>query len=648
MPGDPWRNFGKDSLEIDLEKHSKPTCLFILNAEADGLPAPPPFTDITQIWRAAFAIRVEHGPVIASFLERHQTVDLLDAAEALFESILQPEKWNQDNATGKDSPRYIVLQLARTPPNIFGSSFQNSQDPSAKAVLKLDIYEGSEELPCVRRRRYDMVFWVAAYNVLGNAWSYLSARPVGVDVDPNQVVLEIYDGNGQTMTVSHETKAAMATAIESNLNPPKIFVRCRDVIKAVAKVLQVNYLEYSMPFSEEEMNSFDWKAVEPGNKDTYPTAREPTSNEFALVRTVHEAVRKEKEAQRDHTGSIQGYGTYKLRWKQWRDILAVYRFMNPTEDLLLVEAIVMGELKLCTSIKIIDNVTKTAVAKHLTKLVNQQQKKARLERLEQSKAVAAQEMAVAKAAAALAAEQQTRLERERSEIAEQLERSKAAAALQAMAAPTAAAEAQQAQIETEQSESAKHLEAVQLQASLEKKQQQENAAKRREADAVKLAAEKEKEQAELTKEQEKVSAEESKEPERKRSKRYDVVCLTEQLTPRARAESDDSWKPPMRTLVRGRNVWEPPGSTWEADSSQKLSHLYTLHKALKDKNFLQSTMTLYLVMDCIGPEANKLDFQQKVFLYLIALLLQQGSGRYVHCLSLPVYFVSEANPCALL
>jgi hypothetical protein len=83
------------------------------------------------------------------------------------------------------------------------------------------------------------------------------------------VVLEIYDGNGQTMTVSHETKAAMATAIESNLNPPKIFVRCRDVIKAVAKVLQVNFLEYSMPFSEEEMNSFDWKAVEPGNKDTY-------------------------------------------------------------------------------------------------------------------------------------------------------------------------------------------------------------------------------------------------------------------------------------------------------------------------------------------------------------------------------------------
>ena len=62
MPGDPWRNFGKDSLEIDLEKHSKPTCLFILNAEADGLPAPPPFTDITQIWRAAFAIRVEQGP----------------------------------------------------------------------------------------------------------------------------------------------------------------------------------------------------------------------------------------------------------------------------------------------------------------------------------------------------------------------------------------------------------------------------------------------------------------------------------------------------------------------------------------------------------------------------------------------------------
>jgi hypothetical protein len=140
----------------------------------------------------------------------------------------------------------------------------------------------------------------------------------------------------------------------------------------VTKILGVDMLEYSMPQTADYMESIDWTKVTPGRKETYPEAVPPSDADFKVVKTVHEAVRKENDAAAIANGlpksGVQPYNTYKQRWKQWRDIMAVFCTMNPTYDLALVEATARGCLKLCKSENAVLEVIEEEVKKHIAKI----------------------------------------------------------------------------------------------------------------------------------------------------------------------------------------------------------------------------------------------------------------------------------------
>jgi hypothetical protein len=114
------------------------------------------------------------------------------------------------------------------------------------------------------------------------------------------------------------------------------------------------------------------------------------------------------------------------------------------------------------------------------------------------------------------------------------------------------------------------------------------------------------------------------EPTRKRSRRKDVTSLVRVETPRLKAQMDGpSWNPPSR--LGKELVYTKPGTNWKKLALQKLQLLTLLRHHLTSSGLLTVAMTFPTLMDFIQLD-DDLDFNSRVFIYLLALML--GQKRY--------------------
>ena len=132
--------------------------------------------------------------------------------------------------------------------------------------------------------------------------------------DANEMVIEVTDGLG-SFQVTRDARDSMSYALDSMANQPTVYYRCKFAIIAVAKILKVDMLQYSMPQLPADLSTFSWDRVTIGDWDTYPKGNSPSKEEFAKVKSVHEAVKAEKDAEARKRGlsksGVQSYVTYK-------------------------------------------------------------------------------------------------------------------------------------------------------------------------------------------------------------------------------------------------------------------------------------------------------------------------------------------------
>jgi len=115
-----------------------------------------------------------------------------------------------------------------------------------------------------------------------------------------------------------------------------------------------------------------------------------------------------------------------------------------------------------------------------------------------------------------------------------------------------------------------------------------------------------------------------------------VNRLVADLTPRTRASLDGSgWAPPTRS-EGAVVVYEKPGALWAAAARRKLVLLTSLRNQLKNAGLCGQPMTFVTLMAFVQPDESDLDFDSRVFLYLVALMLNQK--RFV-IFSFPVCFL---------
>jgi hypothetical protein len=617
-----WDRFDKANgkvFDLSDSREPEPKEAFLACIENHGLP-PPPFSNKHQIWTASREALLEFGRLIDNYIERNPEDNLVIAWEGLFMKAItrgddddnydeeQQQAFSMEMAS---KLRKTGMQLARTPPGIFGGSFKENGNQTA--TLHLEPFDDDNCEESTKGHRHDMVMWVAASRVFGNASSYLSAESLLAQDDPSQPAMKVSNGQGETFIISKDAKDAMAVSVESMANRPTIYFLCLYVMTAVTKILGVDLLQYSMPQTEEELRNFNWKDVDWNNLDTFPKARDPTALDFEKVRTVHEMVKAEKDAQARACGgersSVQTYGSYRARWKQWRDYFAVYRWMYSTFDLGVTYAALMGDLKMCRSKNHIECTIKAAVKKHIDKLRREMYKQSRKDKLEQEKAAAVAAEAEAQAQAEEAAAKQAQLRTERQLITN-----------------------------SKIYEGTRHQQKVKRQAELEAKRAEERETAKRIQEAADRAKAKKREQAEIEKQKDKVDESSNEEegaqtPKKKRAKRNDVTHLNGQSTPRQKMDVNPSWKPPTRAKVGSSLKFEEPGDAWVNESTKKLALLFSLRNHLQAKQMLDLPMTFYNIMDFIGADSLGLEFNERVFLYLLALIL--GQGRYVVDRSFP-------------
>jgi hypothetical protein len=122
---------------------------------------------------------------------------------------------------------------------------------------------------------------------------------------------------------------------------------------------------------------------------------------------------------------------------------------------------------------------------------------------------------------------------------------------------------------------------------------------------------------------------------KKKSKRTDTSLLISE-TPRNKAETDPAWAPPRRLDTHALQ-YSAPGKKWKDESIRKLQLLTTLRHQLIVNGILGEAMTFSRFIEFIEPEANvdraAWDFDQRVFLFLVGLMLNQKMWVAAACLS---------------
>jgi len=599
-----------------LKQHDGPTELFNDFVETHHSPAP--FTDVAQLFSSSIELANSCSGHLVSYFSRHKHTALVKAWEQVFLAAIQAEiAETVFDADLCKSLSKIGLQLARTPPSIFGDTCFK-EDDNGKGEFHALSFESaesghSEEILC---QRHDITQWIACFNIFGNAWQFMSAESLVDRPDPSRNALKIVSGHDGDITfVSQAAKDAMTTSVEHLANQPTIFFKCKYVIMAVCAILGHDFLQYSLPQSTEELEAFDWLEVVVGEMSTYPPPVEPSNEDYKTVKTVHEAVKAEKDEVARLAGmlksGVQSYITYKQKWRLWRVIMAVFHAQYPKESLDLIEARARACLKMCKSEAELKIKLHEEVRKHIAKvkrdLKKVAQKEALEKQLEATKTAEAEAAESAKQAAEKAkalAEEQARINSQNFAGTRQQQKNLRKQALDKAKADKAKAEAERQEF---------------LQKQHERKREQEELRKRQ------LEAEKE---------------DEASEQPKKVSKKNDIARL-EDITPRGKFDKmGEAWLPPHKV---DRNVMHKPGSKWKAESCRKLALLSVLRTFMRNQGLLTEPMAFNTVMEFIGADSgdHELEFNGKVFIYLVALVLNQK--RQVNHALLPALHVAASR-----
>ena len=664
-------------LEVDyLEESSKES--FHQCVEIYGSP-PPHFTDQQLIWAASRTLFGQYRIQISNYLRNHPDKGMVMAWRELFSKALLHTATPDDPCTSLFTTETAAqlcrcgMQFSRTPPSIFGDNYKDQEiDGERSAILALVPLEDDASEETIRNQRNDMVIWAAAHEFFGRAWDFLSVESSRVP-DASAEAFSMSNGEGDKFVVSQGAKDSLAFAMDSMANKPKPFERNKYVVTAVAKILGADMLEYSFPQTQDDLN-IDFADITWNNDDTFPKGKSPTSAEFEKVRTVHQAIKDEKNAQAKLSGGegySQSYITFKQKWSQWRDLCAVYRWMNPTSDLQVVLSKMTIDLKCCTSEKKLVDAVKQAVNTHIEKLKKEKAKK----ELESRRAAAAAAATKASQEAAAARERQNKIVEEQRVAAEAAARDAEAAKsreLQVTVGNPGPAEetggtevpnkdqvaaSQGAVSQDASSQAAEHQAALfhhAARAELLERQRQGlgtlfeeeeeeitrqkaisdsetrrrlDEEKRIEEEAAKRLADKKRELEEIDRQQADWTDDTVATPQKKRAPMNDIRLLNRDSTPRDKASADPAWAPPTKSTARIL-TYHAPGEKWAMASKTKLSQLFALCTQLENNDYLEVPMTFYTVIDFITTDSSRLDFNSKVFLYLIALVLVEDANRY--------------------
>ena len=426
----------------------------------------------------------------------------------------------------------------------------------------------------------------------GTATSLLPAA------DPELPVIEVQYGF-QKFQVTQKAKASMVLAVDATSNQPTPFYKCLFTIQAAADILEVNLMEYSAPQQPDELSSFDWDSVVAEKKDTFPKATNPDDEDYEKVRTVHALVKKEKDAESRARGypksTVQAYVTMKQRWKQWRDIVAVYRHMNPNMALQTLLDLMTFELKLCPTGGELEKKIGLSVKKHLAKLAREKSKRRKQAQLD-----------------AQLAEVQKKEEEAKRGI-EEVEVARQAVAQEIKDAEAKAMTGRG----TRRSRAAKVASAT----SDATKRQEELDRELEEAKAASLALEEEKKRLEEAKNKA-VAPQTPAEPKKKKAKRHDTTLLDLDLSPRKKFQVEgDTWKPPTRSPGNGAVKYNEPGGAWKDENERSVRLLLQLVQHLSNAGALEMAISFRSVMEFV--DGDKYKFADRCFIHLVALELNQ-------------------------
>ena len=507
----------------------------------------------------------------------------------------------------------LAMRLFKTSPTIFGPECCVLNSESKEAEFRFNAFSGAvvgdEAVDNARAiERHDMVMWFAVYFVLGkgfhvDGWDTITGEVISdvQQLDPKEIVMNIKIGDQTIVAVSRATKQSVEAAIDASSNRPTNFFRSKHAAISAANILGVDWLEWTFPYPEAMIDSFDWSTVILADKDTYPPRYQPTDREFEIIRTVYKQIESEKHKEAVKLGmpksGVQAYNTFKHRLRDWFYFTSVYRFGEPTLPLVSVEEKVRGQIKLCKSSTAIDEVIQVQVKFEINKakrLASSNQ----LLRRQSEEADEALKQAAQEKAAAVAERERIQEERQAIENAEYLgtRQARNKAREDALVAKQAEIEAaDKAQKEAAENERAKR----QAQLALQEK------AKRLKNNP----------------------GSDFECPGRfRKPARRDLSQLDETETPRSKAESlGVDWNPPSLLANAGNRIhYEAPGPEWARESIKKFRLLGRLRDLLTTEGVLFPPMTIHRLMEALDIDnVADVEFEGRVFLYLMALVLNE-------------------------
>jgi hypothetical protein len=271
--------------------------------------------------------------------------------------------------------------------------------------------------------RYDILQWIVSFKLFGKGFDLEGWEPVYAKIivpapDSDSIVIQVAVGAKDHQDVTQDAKEAMDTALSYMASKPAAFFSCKQAVIAVTKILGKDLLPYTMPQSLGELEKFDWDNVVIGDRGTYPEAPPPDDADFAVVKAVHKLSKDEKDAAAirigmQHSG-VPSYVTYLQKWKQWRDIHAIYQTMFPKETIQTTHDRVVVSLKGCRAVAGMLTAIDEDIKKFLAARKRAKKKKAQLSIDMAAKDAEAKE--AEKKAVELAAEKATQ-EREKAQTA---------------------------------------------------------------------------------------------------------------------------------------------------------------------------------------------------------------------------------------
>lgn len=414
----------------------------------------------------------------------------------------------------------------------------------------------------------------------------------------DDLVLELRNSiKGETSDVSRKAKRSLEIAMEACLSQPNYYYKCDYVVNAVCDIMGTTKVTHLFPETSEDTTEeeVDWTAVIADGKETYPKPFELPPEAFAEVRCVYNHVKNDKDREAQERGmpksGVQSYKTFQHKWYDFRWWVTLYKLMNPTMSPQTVLNLVKVELSgLPSNDKIWDHI-QTVIKKHKANIV-------RLERLKRQKEEAAQELIN------LAAQQQEA----ENQLAQAESQAKKLAETRSRALTRSTRSGAAGKKDTLRKVCEKEKE-VKLQKRLASKLKRQSCKKIKQVEKRKKVLE---------------SADKAPKKAQKQAPRNDLTLVNAAVTPRQLCDRDgDAWKPPT---LNQNDEFDEPGEKWKEASREKLELLFTLYKHLKDAEEIEAPLTFSAVMEFIGADVGntKLDFYDRVFIHLVALILHQS------------------------